>query len=179
MSWMEAPVWSRLEDAKEKLEYADGQLSELDSLTSQLVGPTPTSRQRQDVSRVYLGWLVFARQVSVSTNEAWRAAGSPAEFGSWWGDLARDPTHTFFRDARNAGLKGASDIIVMQSILDERTSPLAYWTFAGGPHHGDPLVARCQRYTDWLYYSVWSPAAERLFEWTLAERQNSPAEFAF
>lgn len=176
---METPVWSRLEDAKEKLEYADGQLIELDSLTSQLTGPIPTSRQKHDVSRVYLGWLVFARQVSVSINQAWRAAGSPAEFGAWWSDLSRDPTHAFFRDARNAGLKGAGHIIVMQSILDDRTSPLAYWTFAGGPHHGDPLVARCQRYLDWLYYSVWSPAAERLFEWTLPERQNSPAEFAF
>lgn len=173
------PVWSRLEDAKEKLEYADGQLAELDTLTSQLVGPAPTSRQRQDVSRVHLGWLVFARQVSVSINGAWLAADSPTEFGSWWTDLAKDPTHAFFRDARNAGLKGAEEIIVMQSLLDQRTLPLAYWTFAGGPFRGDPLVARCQRYNDWLYYSVWCPAAERLFDWTLIERQNSPLEFAF
>lgn len=173
------PVWSRLEDATEKLAYADAQLLELDSLTSLLVAPTPTSRQRQDVSRVYLAWLVFARQVGVSVDGAWRAAGSPAEFGSWWSELAMDPTHAFFRDARNAGLKGASEIIVMQSILDEGISPLAYWTFAGGPHHREPLVARCQRYTDWLYYSMWAPAAERLFEWTLPERQNSPVPFSF
>lgn len=173
------PVWSRLEDAKEKLDYADGQLVELDSLTSQLVGPTPTSRHRQDVSRVYLAWLVFARQVGVSINEAWRAAGSPVEFGIWWNGLATDPTHAFFRDARNAGLKGGGEIIVMQSIIDERTSPLAYWTFADGPHCGDPLVGRCQLYADWLYYSMWAPAAEKLFEWTLPERQTSPVPFAF
>lgn len=67
----------------------------------------------------------------------------------------------------------------MQSILDERISPLAYWTFAEGPHRGDPLVARCQRYTDWLYFSMWAPAAERLFEWTLPERLNSPPPFTF
>lgn len=51
---------------------------------SGLASKTPTSRQRQDISRVYLAWLVFARQVSVSINEAWRAAGSPVEFGAWW-----------------------------------------------------------------------------------------------
>jgi hypothetical protein len=167
------PVWSRLEDAKEKLTYADAQLLELDSLTSVLVGPTSTSRQKQQVSRVYLGWLVFSRQVGVSINEAGRAAGSPVEFGSWWNELATDPTHVFFRDARNGGLKRAAEIIVMQSVIDEQFSPLAYWTFAEGPHRGEPLIANCQLYADWLYYSMWVPASERLFEWTLPERLNS------
>lgn len=169
------PVWSRLEDAKEKFAYADAQLLELDTLTSVLRAPATTLRQRQDVSRVYLAWLVFARQVGTSINEAWRAAGSPARFASWWRSLESDPTHAFFRQARNAGLKGAAEIVVAHSIVDERISPLAYWSFASGPHQGEPIVARCQLYTDWLHYSMWAPAAERLFEWTLAERLRSSA----
>lgn len=172
------PIWSRLEDAKNKLAHADAQLRDLDSLTSLLVEPASTSRQMDEVSRVYLAWLIFVRQVGVSINEAWRAAGSPPAFGTWWARLAMDPTHNYFLEARNAGLKEADEIIVMQSILDERIPPVAYWTFAGGPHRGDPLVARCQRYNEWLHYSMWVPAAKGLFEWTLPERLNSPSPFA-
>jgi hypothetical protein len=167
------PVWSRLEDAKEKLGYADAQLLDLQGITSILTDPAATERQSDEVIRIYLFWLVATRQVAVSINEAWRAAGSPAEFASWWTGLSSDPTHAFFRRERNAGLKGGAKIVALESVVDPRIAPVAYWSFASGPHRGEPILPRCQMYADWLYYKMWAPACELLFEWTSAERLSS------
>lgn len=157
-------VESHLDGAGLMLEYANAETYDLDRLTFNLRDPASTAEAKHDVARCYLSWLVFARQVAVSVNDAGQAADQPCVFKEWWRRLDDDETHQFFRNQRNAGLKRVADIITAQAIIDPRISSVAYWTFPDGPHRGEPLVARCQKYNEWLYYSMLAPARELLFE---------------
>jgi hypothetical protein len=123
---------------------------------------------------LYTNWLVDSRQIAVSVDRAGRAAGSPEDFAAWWRALD-DEVHRFFREQRNLALKEVAEVIASRCIVvDEHGRQLAYWAFPEGPHAGDPLVPRCQQYTEWLYRSVIAPASELLHPWTLRERQDEP-----
>lgn len=120
--------------------------------------------------RTYVSWLVFGRQVAASVDKAGRAAGRPAGFERWWSDLAEDPLHAFFWNERNA-LKEVGEVIVTRRVEVQPGRSLVFWAFPHGPHAGDPLVARCQRYNTWLYDRLLVLAQEHLFDWTLPERR--------
>jgi hypothetical protein len=167
-------VWTNLQKARKMLQRADAELLELAAATKYLHEPHAASRCEEHVARRYTNWLVNGRQVAVSVNAAGRAAGNPAEFASWWHALAANPIHGFFRDQRNQALKRVEDVIVSNVIAVDAARRMAYWAFPEGPHAGDPLVPRCQQYTDWLYYELWCPAAELLYPWTLRERESEP-----
>lgn len=167
-------VWTNLQKARKMLHRADAELLELAAATKYLHEPSSTSRCEEEVARRYTNWLVDGRQLAVSVNAAGRAAGSPAEFASWWDGLAANPIHRFFRDQRNRALKQVEDVIVSNVIAVDEARKMAYWAFPEGPHAGDPLVPRCQQYTDSLYYELWCPAAELLYPWTLRERESEP-----
>jgi hypothetical protein len=167
-------VWTNLQKAHKMLHRADAELHELAAATKYLHEPHAPSRCEEKVARRYTNWLVDGRQVAVSVNAAGRAAGSPAEFASWWHGLATNPIHRFFRDQRNRALKQVEDVIVSNVIAVDEARKMAYWAFPEGPHAGDPLVPRCQQYTDSLYYELWCPAAELLYPWTLRERESEP-----
>jgi hypothetical protein len=171
---VEQPVWEWLEDARQKLDFAEAELKDLDRLTFALDGPPDTEARASDVIRTYLSWLVFVRQVAVSVNEAGKAAGSPSQFSYWWTGLNADPTHAYFRAERNAALKGREEVVLVRRIEDQRMAPVGYWAFARGPHALEPLVPRCQLYCDWLYESALAPARVHLFDWTLRERITAP-----
>lgn len=152
-----------LDGARLMLTYAEAETEDLNRLTRMLKTPTATKKAKHDVARTYVSWLVFARQVAVSIDDAGQAAGRPPQFAEWWEGLNSDETHRFFRAQRNAGLKEVADVITAQSLEDRRISAVAYWTFPTGPHTGEPLVPRCQLYNDWLYDSMLAPARELLF----------------
>lgn len=165
-------VSEHLSGSKVVFGFAEEQVRELDRLTIHLSDPSVTTKHKNDVWRIYLAYLVFARQVAVSINNAGKAAGYPTQFTNWWVDLKDSPTHAFFCAERNSALKDMDDTIVLRCITDGMGNRLAYWTFRQGPHAGDPLVPRCQQYNDWLYNDMRAPACELLFPWTLSERQS-------
>jgi hypothetical protein len=171
---VEQPVWEWLEDARQKLDFAEAELKDLDRLTFALDGPVGTEARARDVIRTYVSWLVFVRQACASINEAGREAGRPSQFSHWWAGLNTDPTHAYFRAERNAALKGREEVVLVRRIEDVRMTPVGYWAFARGPHALEPLVPRCQLYCDWLYESALVPARVHLFDWTLRERITAP-----
>ena len=172
------PVWSWIEDAQEKLSFADDQVGVLDDLTGTLVTASAAAGQRRAIKGSYLSWLVFVRQISASIDSAGKAARNTADFIEWWESLKNDPTHAYFWEQRNAGLKRGAEIVELQKIVDPRIATLGYWTFTSGPHLGDPLVGRCQLYCDWLY-KVLCGAQELLAGDTIAERLAHPKPFSW
>jgi hypothetical protein len=168
---MGADVQHALTAAREMWQRAERELYELDRLTQRLHEITDARRNRQDVARRYTNWLVDCRQVGVSVDRAGKAAGSPDEFSSWWRSVADHEAHRFFRQERNRALKEVADVIVSKAIVvDDGGRQMAFWAFPDGPHAGDPLVPRCQQYTNWLYESLYAPAAQLLFASTLDVR---------
>lgn len=168
------PVWHHLTASQRMLCYADTELRDLDRLTFDLRSNTEPTRTDEQVARAYTNYLVQTRQVAVSIDKAGKIAGNPPPFAQWWTSLLDDPTHAFFRAERNAVLKEGAEPIAIRPL----TGGLAYWAFPKGPHAGEPLVPRCQLYNEWLYDRALAPAREKLFEWTLPERQAGPFSLA-
>jgi hypothetical protein len=163
-------VQRHLTAARTMMHRADEELRELGRLTERLHEPVAARRSRDDVARSYTNWLVDCRQISVSVHHAGQAAGRPERFAIWWEDLKRHEVHRFFSEQRNRALKEVADVIVSKRVVvDEAGRELAYWAFPDGPHAGDPLVPRCQQYTEWLYDNVLATASESLFPWALGD----------
>lgn len=153
---------------------AERRTKALDDRTIQLQDSRTTARLGDEVWEQYMFWLVCVRQVGVSINKAGEAAGDPPVFREWWDDLAQDVTHAFFWTERNEVLKDTTDTIMIRSTTDGSGNEIGYWVLKEGPHAGEPLVPRCQKYNEWLYYQLLVPAREKLYPVILA-RRNAPA----
>lgn len=168
-------VWHNLSGARTMLHRADAELRELGAVTRCLHEPSAARRACEEVARLYTNWLVHCRQIAVCVDRAGRAAGLPEEFAEWWRGLNDNQIHRFFREQRNRALKEVAEVIESRCVpVDQAGREVAYWAFPEGPHVGDPLVPRCQQYTEWLYFGLIAPACELLYEWTLRERQREP-----
>lgn len=157
-------VFHHINAAKDRLHDADTQLEFLAAATDQLHHPADASAKEQEVRSPFLAWLVFARQVAGSIQKAWEAAGRPAEFKEWWDSLESDERHRYFWDSRNYGLKWGDPIMGEEPIVDPELGEYGYFAFADGPFKGDPLMPRCQQYTQWLYTDCLCVAQEKLYE---------------
>jgi hypothetical protein len=156
-----------LHGAAKMFRNAERRTKELDERTVQLRDSNATLRRGDEVWEQYMYWLVCVRQMAVLIDRAGKAAGLPTLFKEWWDDLAHDPTHAFFREERNVVLKETTDTIEIVSTTDGSGNEIAYWVFGRGPHAGEPLVPRCQKYNNWLYWEMWAPASTLLFPATL------------
>ncbi|HST55273.1 MAG TPA: hypothetical protein VLJ42_05180 [Solirubrobacteraceae bacterium] len=146
---------------------AERRTRELDELTIRLQDSNATLRRGDEVREQYMLWLVCVRQIAASVDKAGKAAGPLLSFKKWWDEIARDSSHDFFRKERNVVLKDTADTIEIVSMTDGSGNEIASWVFGRGPHAGEPLVPRCQKYNDWLYHQLWAPACELLCPATL------------
>jgi hypothetical protein len=89
---------------------------------------------------------------------------------TWWDALMTDPRHRFFRDERNSALKEVAMLVeaARLDLADQQT--VIFWAFSSGPFKGQPLLPRCQQYTEWLYFGLLAPACERLFAWIIDDQ---------
>jgi hypothetical protein len=167
-------VWKNLLKASEMIELAELELRDLERATYHLHEPSWPQGTRRKVVRYYTNWLSDCNIVGVRINAAIQgASGRPVDIDGWWASLANEPIHAFFKQERHRALKEVEEVLVSKVVPVGDGRPLAYWAFPHGPHEGDPIVPRAQRYTDWLREGMWEPAAERLFPWTSAERPEA------
>lgn len=145
------------------LDRARRDLRHLDDLTFVLPDGDEARRRYPEISHAYANWLVWVRMVAVAVDGAGRAAGSPAAFQEWWSELAAAPVHAFFRASRNQALKELADLVAEAPMRLDTGETRVFFAFDRGPFAGQPLVARCQQYTEWLYDACVAPAREHLW----------------
>ncbi len=160
-----ASVAGRFVAADVALDRARRDVRHLDALTFGLAGAEPACDRYPEVSHAYANWLVWARMVGVTINGAGRAAGNPLAFAQWWSSIGHNAIHAFFRTSRNEALKDVADLIVESPLRLDFGHTLAFFAFDRGRFEGEPLVARCQQYTEWLYDACLAPAREHLWDW--------------
>lgn len=156
-------VLHHLDAARDRLHDADVQLRCLADETAILHTADEANKRLGDVRSFYLAWLVFIRQVAVSISESGKAAGRPKDFADWWEPLREDQRHAYFTASRNQGLKLGDEVIGSEPVVDFDLVDHGYFAFADGPFKGDPLVLRCQEYTEWVYRECLCNAQEKLF----------------
>jgi hypothetical protein len=162
-------VHGSLEAAGVALERADRDLRRLDELTRVLPDAANIRRSYDEVAHTYANWLIWTRMVAVAINAAGEAAGKPEVFTTWWDDIALDEHHAFFWDSRNLALKELAELIVDTPVRLDTGREVAYWAFDAGPFAAQPLLPRCQQYTNWVYDACLAPARELLWDWTRKE----------
>jgi hypothetical protein len=140
-------------------------LRHLDRLTFVLPNADAAPECYPEVAHAYANWLIWARMVGVAIDGAGRAAGKPEGFQEWWDAIAEVPVHAFFRAARNDALKQVADLVAGTPLRLDTGQTVAFFAFETGPFNGEPLVPRCQHYTEWLYDACVAPARERLWDW--------------
>lgn len=158
-------VLHHISAAKDRLRDADIQLGYLAAATDQLHHPADAAAKEVEVRSPFLAWLVFARQVSGSIQKAWETAGRPLEFKDWWDSLEEDERHLYFWRSRNDGLRWGDPIMNEVPIVDAELGAFGYFAFADGPFKGDPLMPRCQQYTEWLYKDCLCVAQDKLYDY--------------
>lgn len=147
------------------LDRARRDLRRLDDVTFVLPDLEGARRRADEVQHFYANWLVWARMVGVAIDSAGRAAGRPDGFKRWWASVGDDPAHAFFKASRNEALKEVADLVAEAPLRLDTGETRVFFAFDGSPFDGQPLVARCQQYTEWLYDVCLAPAREQLWDY--------------
>jgi hypothetical protein len=167
-------VADHIDRARIAFQRCERALRRLDELTYVLQDSQSARRLEDEVAQQYTEWLSHAYIVGVQIDAAARAAGRPREFMTWWDGLRQHPIRSFFADQRHAALKRVDVVIVAHDIEVEPGRTVSFWAFRDGPFLGDPLVPRCQRYTDWLYDDFYAQACLRLWPWPAGAEPGPP-----